>query len=132
MLGARLKKLRAEKKLTQRQLADKINVTHVSISGYENGNRSPDTETLEKLADFFEVSVDYLLGRSSISKGSDLDETFDSLAEITRLVKEYGIEQIGFFDIEEWKKLTPEDVEDIRNHFEWVAHKAKQRNKEDK
>lgn len=64
MLGTRLKYLRTQKKLTQKQLAEKINVTHVSISGYESGNRSPDTDTLQRLADFFEVSTDYLLGRS--------------------------------------------------------------------
>lgn len=64
MLGIRLKKLRNEKKLTQKQLAEKINVTHVSISGYESGNRSPDTDTLQRLADFFGVSTDYLLGRT--------------------------------------------------------------------
>lgn len=63
MLGARLKALRKAKNLTQKELAEKINVTHVSISGYENGNRTPDTETLQALADFFNVSTDYLLGR---------------------------------------------------------------------
>ncbi|MCS1384793.1 MULTISPECIES: helix-turn-helix domain-containing protein [Lysinibacillus] len=62
--GERLKKLRKEKKLTQTELGSKINVTKVSISGYESGNRSPDTDTLQRLADFFEVSTDYLLGRT--------------------------------------------------------------------
>lgn len=60
-----LKNLRKSKNITQRQLAEKINVTHVSISGYESGNRSPDTETLQKIADYFNVSIDSLLGRSS-------------------------------------------------------------------
>lgn len=64
MLGDRLKKLRNERKITQEKLGKKVNVTKVSISGYENGNRNPDTETLQKLADFFEVSTDYLLGRT--------------------------------------------------------------------
>ncbi len=68
MLGERLKKLRRDKKLTQEQLGKKVNVTKVSISGYENGNRTPDTETLQNLADFFGVSTDYLLGRSDNQK----------------------------------------------------------------
>lgn len=63
MLGARLKALRKAKNLTQKELAEEISVTHVSISGYENGNRTPDTETLQALADFFNVTTDYLLGR---------------------------------------------------------------------
>ncbi len=64
MNGERLKQLRKERQLTQTELGDKINVTKVSISGYENGNRSPDTDTLQRLADFFGVSTDYLLGRT--------------------------------------------------------------------
>lgn len=64
MLGDRLRRLRLEKKLTQEELGKKINVTKVSISGYEKGNRTPDTETLQKLADFFNVTTDYLLGRT--------------------------------------------------------------------
>lgn len=77
MLGKRLKGLRTQKKLTQKQLAEKINVTHVSISGYESGNRSPDTDTLQKLADFFQVTTDYLLGRDInklLNKNEDKDE----------------------------------------------------------
>lgn len=59
--GARLKDLRLKKKLTQQQLGDIIHVSKVSISGYERGERSPDTETLKDLANYFEVSIDYLL-----------------------------------------------------------------------
>lgn len=66
MNGERLKQLRNERKLTQTELGNKINVTKVSISGYESGKRSPDTDTLQRLADFFEVSTDYLLGRTDI------------------------------------------------------------------
>lgn len=66
MKGDRLKKLRTNKKMTQSELGEKVNVTKVSISGYENSNRSPDTDTLQKLADFFDVSTDYLLGRTDI------------------------------------------------------------------
>lgn len=60
-----LKSLRKSKDLTQKQLAEKINVTHVSISGYESGNRTPDLDTLKVIADYFDVSIDYLLGRHS-------------------------------------------------------------------
>lgn len=77
VLGDRLKKLRLEKKLTQEELGKRINVTKVSISGYENGNRTPDTETLQKLADFFNVTTDYLLGRTdnpNSPKNDDIPE----------------------------------------------------------
>jgi transcriptional regulator with XRE-family HTH domain len=62
--STRLKEIRREKKLTQEQLGQKVNVTKVSISGYESGNRTPDMETLQKIADVLKVSVDWLLGRT--------------------------------------------------------------------
>ncbi|WP_031405327.1 helix-turn-helix domain-containing protein [Geobacillus vulcani] len=62
----RLRMLRKAKGLTQEELGRRVNVTKVSISGYENGNRTPDMDTLKALADVLGVSVDYLLGRNNI------------------------------------------------------------------
>ena len=62
-LGNRLRKLRQDKGLTQTELANIIGTKKTTISNYETGYSSPDYETLIKLADFFEVSTDYLLGR---------------------------------------------------------------------
>ncbi|WP_433958886.1 helix-turn-helix domain-containing protein [Cytobacillus horneckiae] len=61
MLGDRLKILRSERKLTQEELASKIGVTRGTYAHYEINKRQPDYDTLIKLADFFEVSTDYLL-----------------------------------------------------------------------
>lgn len=60
----RLKQLRKEKELYQKDLADKLNLGRATVGGYEQGTRFPDKETLNQLADFFDVSVDYLLGRT--------------------------------------------------------------------
>ena len=57
--------LRTARKLSQAELALKIRVSKSSISAYENGTRLPPYETLFKLAEFFHVSTDYLLGYSS-------------------------------------------------------------------
>lgn len=65
--GTRLRELRKNKNLTQQELGDIVHVSKVSISGYERGERSPDRETLTHLADYFNVSTDYLLGRSDES-----------------------------------------------------------------
>ena len=62
--GPRLKELRTNKKLTQQQLGDIIHVSKVSVSGYENGTRTPDTDTLQSIANYFNVSLDYLVGRT--------------------------------------------------------------------
>lgn len=63
----RLKELRQSKKLTQRALAERLNISKSAISMYENGSREPDHETTELIADFFNVDIDYLLGRSDIT-----------------------------------------------------------------
>lgn len=74
VLGKRIGELRKKRGLTQRQLADKLQVSHGRISLYETGDRSPDPEMLKKLADFFGCSVDYLLGRTN-DPNINIDET---------------------------------------------------------
>ena len=66
----RLKKLRIEKKLLQREIAALLNLSRAAITYYELGKRFPDQETLKKLADFFDVSIDYLVGRSNHKNAS--------------------------------------------------------------
>ena len=60
----RLKELRKQRRLSQLKLAMDLNMNQNSISRYENGEREADYATLIKLADYFVVSVDYLLGRT--------------------------------------------------------------------
>ncbi|AUJ59212.1 MULTISPECIES: helix-turn-helix domain-containing protein [Bacillus amyloliquefaciens group] len=61
MFKDRLIQLRKGKKLTQEQMAEKVGVHRGTYANYERGHRQPDYETLVKIADFFEVSIDYLL-----------------------------------------------------------------------
>lgn len=68
--GMRLKELRENMNLTQTELASNFNITPPSISQYEKDVRSPDYELLIKIADFFDVSTDYLLGRTDVEKNN--------------------------------------------------------------
>lgn len=58
-----LKELRKLNKLTQRQVAERLKISQPSYIRYENGKSEPTLENLVALADLFDVSVDYLLGR---------------------------------------------------------------------
>lgn len=58
------KNLRIGNGYTQQELANKIGVSRSAVGMYENGDREPDFETLEVIADFFNVDMDYLMGRS--------------------------------------------------------------------
>jgi len=64
----RLKELRKERKISQLRLAIEFNMNQNTISRYENLEREADYETLIMFADYFDVSLDYLLGRSNKKK----------------------------------------------------------------
>lgn len=66
-LGERIKYLREKNGYAQKFVAEKIGVKNNTLSSYEADKRQPDYDTLQKIADFFEVSIDYLLGRASDS-----------------------------------------------------------------
>ncbi len=63
-IGEMIEKLRRERHLVQKELAAAMNVSVGTISNYENGVHFPDLPMVHKLADFFGVSTDYLLGRT--------------------------------------------------------------------
>jgi len=103
-LAKRIKKLRKNKDLSREDLSKVLNLSYWAIAKYETGDRVPDSKTLKKIADYFDVSIDYLLGRTDnrhsfssqpqeIEK-TDLDEEWP---EVTSILRRSG------------KKLTPED-----------------------
>lgn len=73
-LGKRLKSEREKRHWSQKFVAEKIGITNTVLSNYERNYRDPDTETLKKLADLYEVTTDYLLGRSSDPSLTESDE----------------------------------------------------------
>lgn len=66
VLGQRIRQLRQERHLTQTQFGQVLNLAESTISLYESNHRSPDYHILLQIADFFDVSVDYLLGLTDV------------------------------------------------------------------
>ncbi len=99
MFQNRLKELRKEKKLSQSKLGKALNIHIRTIAYYESGERTPSPETFSLLADFFEVSIDYLMGRTTI--------------------RNYNM----FNDIISFEKLPPDAQKEILNFFEYIKHK---------
>ncbi|MBG9737705.1 MULTISPECIES: helix-turn-helix domain-containing protein [Paenibacillus] len=64
--GNRISDLREQKGWTQEELAEKLGITRAALSHYEKNRRKPDFETLTTLADLFEVSIDFLVGRIAV------------------------------------------------------------------
>ncbi|MDD9147341.1 MULTISPECIES: helix-turn-helix domain-containing protein [unclassified Sporolactobacillus] len=65
-LGSRIRFLRDEKNLSQVEMADQLKISNVQLSRYESGARKPDPEMLVQIADYLNVSTDFLLGRTPL------------------------------------------------------------------
>lgn len=104
-LGERLKTLRNESGHTLRSMSEKIDIPMSTISNYEQDFRRPDFETLGKFADFFDVSLDYLLARTDDPHGTD-----ELPKKVYRLRKSLGKSKEEFAAM---VNLTPDEVEAV-------------------
>lgn len=68
LFGSVLRTLRKKNNLTQKELSEILGCSESTVGMYERGHREPDFETLESIADYFNVDMDYLTGRSSIER----------------------------------------------------------------
>ncbi|PZE20484.1 helix-turn-helix domain-containing protein [Paenibacillus xerothermodurans] len=104
--GERIALLREKHSLTQDELSAKLGITRASLSHYENNRREPDYKTIVNIANFFNVSIDYLMGRTDDAhKTLDVDvrEFVDSLElSDSKILDKFSLTIDG-------KKLTPEE-----------------------
>lgn len=87
-IGERIKEARLNAGITQRELSEKLGVSFVNISQWENGTRKPKYETRQKIADALGVTVDYLLGRTNqpnvrLATQEDIERYFGRTSYIT-------------------------------------------------
>ena len=87
MIGRRIKELRTENGLTQQELAKILNVSSMSISFYENEQRKPDSEFIIACSRFFDVSTDYLLGKT-YKRRIPREERFGAFSKRLKHVRE--------------------------------------------
>ena len=130
-----LKTLRTSHNLTQDALAKKLKISRSTIGMYESGAREPDFETFELIADFFNVDIDYLLGRTlkttyiPLVKKQELNKRDTrEIEEILQQTRETLTSQEGLmFDGD---PASPEAIESILNAMEIGMEMAKKKNKE--
>lgn len=89
MLGTRLKHLRKRNNKTQQDIADMLCVTRPTYTAYEVEKRKPDYDILCKIADYYDVSTDYLLGRT--------DNEYNNLSEKQKQVVDFFLERESLF-----------------------------------
>ena len=88
-MRVRISELRKEKNVSQKELASYLNVSQAQISKYESGVNEPDIGTLIRIADFFKISIDELLGHNSMEtffSGNDLVKLIEDLSLSDRLL----------------------------------------------
>lgn len=110
MLSKRLSYLRKQNNKTQKEVASYIGVTRPAYTAYETGKRQPDNKILVKLATYFDVTTDYLLGKSDDPNKTE-DEEFETFIKDP--------------DLRRWfKELPKSDEEDLaRLKRIWEAYK---------
>lgn len=118
----RIKKLRVSRGITQRELAKQIGITQPALSNYESG-RTPNIEVAQKISNFFNVSIDYLIGESNIkepyNKWSKADFLYSEyLRSSDKLETEYKAYLSEFSNkIKDINTIeSPEDDENTLNH----------------
>lgn len=103
-----LKELREQRGISQTELANFLGVVRSTVCQYEKGNRMPDSNILCKLADYFNVSVDYLLGRAdeqSFTPNTRNSHNYDEILSRTTPLNQLSSDEHEL--IEKYRKLSP-------------------------
>lgn len=120
-----LKGLREERRLSQKELAEDLNLGISTIGMYENGSRMPKYDILEQIADYFNVDMNYLLGKPPIRNsyrdgefsqwGNDAanQEYLSNNPELLALYNEIKNRQDIYILFDKTKDLDPKDVESV-------------------
>lgn len=120
----RLKMLREETELLQKELAVKLDISRATLASWESGNRTPELGAAEKLANFFDVSIDYLLGRTNERKpGAGVLPIDDP--EVRKLMETVTAEFRMAPDVPE--KAKQEILREMANYFKYKLEQEKQK-----
>ena len=100
MVNKRLRKLRRGANITQAELAQVLGVTSATVGKYERGDLEPNSEIILKLADYFQCTTDYLLGRTSKPQ-------YEARTELPEAITKLGITEM---EILKGAEITPDDI----------------------
>jgi len=114
-IGEKISRERRLNGLTQEGLAKKVGISRSALSHYEKDRREPDYETLDELADFFEVSTDFLLGRTDKQKETTNDE-------LEKLLKDPQTNLM----FNGWKEMSEEERKEAIRMINYIQFKKKE------
>lgn len=105
-IGQKINKLRLEKKLSMRELGEKLGVSHAHISKLEKGINGPSVDLLEKIAQFFDIDISYFF--SKVEEGEEI--MYERDLSLESLKDKYNLEIDG-------KSATEEEIEEMIKHI---------------
>ncbi len=125
--SSRLKELRKESGLSQQKLADMLGITKSSINMYERGEREPRMDGLEQMSDFFDVDIDYLVGKSSVKKrgldaGNDTAEQKMSFGDMSSDFSKKDSELI-FALWGDTDEIDEKDLDDVKKFAAFIKER---------
>ena len=126
-LSEKLKELRLSKGLTQIEFARIFNIANGTVGNWETGKRAPDYDTLIKIADFYGVTIDHLLGRAQIENLIQPDKVLpDVLYRYDELSGDKQQEVIAFMEFKLAQQEKQKEQEEIKAIAEKAAEESKQ------
>ncbi|MEI5948890.1 helix-turn-helix transcriptional regulator [Bacillus albus] len=103
--GNIIRDLRKQRKITQKELAKSLQLSESTVGMYERNERQPDYNTLIRIADYFKVSTDFLLGRNFDVKEEKSDSELDQWLNDIKLAPSHKREELQRF----WKFIMQEE-----------------------
>ena len=120
VIGERIKQLRIENKLTQNEFGSLFGLYDSTISLYENGKRTPEYGIIMKIADYFNVSIDWLLGRVDNKNLIVIDHE-----NMPKALRDIGVEYLKLAMEMDQQSISPDDVRKIIEAIKALKNKPK-------
>ncbi|RII32821.1 XRE family transcriptional regulator [Clostridium chromiireducens] len=144
LLKDRLKELRTARNLLQKDIAKLLNITTSAYGYYEQGKRVPDSDAIKKLAEYYNVSLDYLIGNSDIKESAEkllvqeetcnIPRSYSDKYKVTSRDKKQYVEEMkkaneAFFMNDDFNEEAKKDMLDLMSELFWDAKSKNKRKK---
>jgi transcriptional regulator with XRE-family HTH domain len=125
-IGQRIKQLRLENNLTQEDFGKLFGIVKSTVSMYESDKSIPDDEIKKKIAEYFQVTLDWLMGISEIRNPAGKEPSLDD--EIMAIMRDLGPDiTLQFYDL---KGITDEEKENLKIFLQGLKARREQKKKE--
>ena len=119
----RLRKLRKEKGLTLKQMADKFHKTKATFSAYENGVRKPSINLVSELANYFGVSIDYLMGESNLKHSNEkIKQALENNPELMQFWEQLSERNDLQLLFKQTQNLSPEAIRKVVEFMQMIEN----------